>query len=449
MKTIVYFLLVLLPPLVSGETFKFEKINASDAGFQEEKLAEIDATFSELYLDGRIPNYVLGVYQGENFVYQASDGMVRTDGGRSVDENTVYWMASMTKPVVSTAVLRLAEQGKISLDDKISKYFPEMQDMLVAPGGSYETTLEPAREEITLRHLISHTSGLTYQTNVTGVGEVAQQYDEFGVMACFSGDGPEGRKISSLAEEVAFLAQLPLIDHPGESWNYSVGIDVLGAVIEQVTGMRLSAYLESEIFAPLGMSRTGFEISPEMSKNASELYFAATPAQLAEYDFEGSIDWKILPAGGGIAGGDRSNSDRPCDSGGGGLFSTVNDFAIYLKMIANDGELNGYRVLNKDSINEHLADQTPQLLPEAFRRGFGEDASSYMKFSAGFGMKMDVDPSTSGEVVDYFFWGGAANTFFWLDKQNDTIGVFATHIMPSLYNVSDKIEQIVDEARSP
>jgi CubicO group peptidase (beta-lactamase class C family) len=118
-------------------------------------------------------------------------------------------------------------------------------------------------------------------------------------------------------------------------------------------------------------------------------------------------------------------------------------------MIANDGELNGYRVLNKDSINEHLADQTPQLLPEAFRRGFGEDASSYMKFSAGFGMKMDVDPSTSGEVVDYFFWGGAANTFFWLDKQNDTIGVFATHIMPSLYNVSDKIEQIVDEARSP
>jgi CubicO group peptidase (beta-lactamase class C family) len=115
-------------------------------------------------------------------------------------------------------------------------------------------------------------------------------------------------------------------------------------------------------------------------------------------------------------------------------------------MIANDGELNGYRVLSKASIEEHLKDQTTQLLPEAFRRGFGEDASSYMKFSAGFGRKLDVSQTTGEETVDYYFWGGAANTFFWLDKENKTVGVFATQLVPSLYNINNDIESIVDEA---
>jgi CubicO group peptidase (beta-lactamase class C family) len=135
-----------------------------------------------------------------------------------------------------------------------------------------------------------------------------------------------------------------------------------------------------------------------------------------------------------------------CDSGGGGLWGSINDYAIYLTMIANDGELNGTRILSKESVDQHLRDQTTQLLPEAFRRGFGEDASSYMKFSAGFGRKLDVDETTGEENVDYYFWGGAANTFFWMDKENKTVGVFGTHLMPSLYNKNNEIENIVDKA---
>ena len=125
------------------------------------------------------------------------------EGGKPVDENTIYWLASMTKPIVSTAILRLQEEGKLNLDDKLSKYFPEFADMLVAPGGSYAATLEPAKTEITLRHLITHTSGLTYGTLVSGVGDVAEQYDEFGVMGCLrpSNDRP----IESLAAETRFL----------------------------------------------------------------------------------------------------------------------------------------------------------------------------------------------------------------------------------------------------
>jgi CubicO group peptidase (beta-lactamase class C family) len=164
---------------------------------------------------------------------------------------------------------------------------------------------------------------------------------------------------------------------------------------------------------------------------------------LATIDVESDIDWKIIRS--------PLNARRTrvpnCDSGGGGLFASVNDFAKYLAMIANGGKLNGVRVLSEESMQLHLRDQTTKMLPEAFRRGFGDDASSYMKFAAGFGRKMDVNKDTNSESVDYFFWGGAANTFFWVDVDNGTIGVFATQLAPSLYNFSNTIEEIVDQAQ--
>lgn len=424
-------------------SFEFEKIEPEKAGFDSQKLSKITGKFEELYQEGRIPNYVMGVYSGANNIYLAQNGHTSITGGEKVDENTIYWLASMTKPVVSTAIMRLVEEGKLSLDDPLSKYFPEYADMLVAPGGSYNATLEPAKTPITLRHLITHTAGLTYSPAVSGVGDVAEQYDEFNAMGCIriTSAGAD-REIVSLEEEAIFLAQLPLIDHPGESWNYSVSVDVLGAVIERVTGKRLGDYLDELIFSPLGMTNTGFEIPPEKASNSADMYSTATPAQQASLSYDGDIPWKLVPN----SNWDFKAYERKCDSGGGGLFSSVEDYAKYLTMIANDGELNGYRVLSKESIDEHLKDQTSQLMPEAFRRGFGEDASSYMKFSAGFGRKLDVDQVSGIETVDYYFWGGAANTFFWLDKENKTVGVFATQLVPSLYNINNDIESIVDGA---
>lgn len=418
--------------------FEFEKADPNTLGFDSEVLGTIQGKFEDLYQEGRIPNYVMGVYSGEQNIYLAHNGNVSIEGGQSVDENTIYWLASMTKPLVSTAILRLQEEGKLSLDDKLSKYFPEFADMLVAPGGSYTATLEPAKTEITLKHLITHTSGLTYGTNVSGVGDVAEQYDEFGVMSCLRGH--PNRKIESLQGEVEFLAQLPLIAHPGESWNYSVGIDVLGAIIEQITGKRLSDYLDEILFTPLNMQNTTFALSPGEMERTATIYLVATPAQQAALEYDSDIPWKLVQLPGSFG------SQPLCDSGGGGLWGSINDYAIYLTMIANDGELNGKRILSKESVDQHLRDQTTQLLPEAFRRGFGEDASSYMKFSAGFGRKLDVDEATGAETVDYYFWGGAANTFFWMDKENKTVGVFATHLMPSLYNKNNEIENIVDKA---
>jgi len=431
------FLSILTMLSASAMAFEFKSSTPEKSGFDGNQLNEIKAKFDELYFDGRIPNYAVGVYTPDSLVYSAANGQIGVGGGEAVNLDTIYWLASMTKPIVSTAIIKLVEEGKLSLDDKLSKFFPEFADMLVAPGGSYDTTLQSAKSEITLRHLISHTSGLTYWTTVTGVGDVAEQYDELGVMQC----NTEGRQ--SLDADVRFLAQLPLIAHPGESWNYSLSTDVLGAIIEQVTGKRLGVYLNEIIFQPLNMKNTFFEVPKDRLASTSQIYTTATAAQLATIDVESSIDWKIIPSP-----YDAIRTRIPnCDSGGGGLFASVNDYAKYLAMIANGGELDGVRILSEDSMTLHLQDQTTKMLPEAFRRGFGDDASSYMKFAAGFGRKMVVNKEDNSESVDYFFWGGAANTFFWVDVDNGTIGVFATQLAPSLYNFSNTIEEIVDQAQ--
>jgi CubicO group peptidase (beta-lactamase class C family) len=152
-------LLLIQAPLYA---FDFQKVDPRAMGFDAEKLAAIQGNFEGLYQEGRIPNYVMGVYSGGKNIYLAKNGNVSIEGGKPVDENTIYWLASMTKPIVSTAILRLQEEGKLNLDDKLSKYFPEFADMLVAPGGSYTATLEPAKQRSLLRILITHTSGLTY-----------------------------------------------------------------------------------------------------------------------------------------------------------------------------------------------------------------------------------------------------------------------------------------------
>lgn len=405
-------------------------------GYDVSELSKIKTQFDGYYKDGRIPNYVFGLYSKDKLIYSAANGRTKIDGGEDVDLNTIYWMASMTKPLVSAAIMKLVEDGDIELDDELSKFYPEFSEMLVAPAGSYDNTLEDAKQSITLRHLISHTSGLTYGTTVTGVGDVAKQYDEFRMMSCY---GPGGK---TLQEHLEVLAQLPLIAHPGEAWNYSVGIDVLGAVIEKVKGKKLDVYLQEEFFEPLEMNNSGFFIPPEKRNIASRIYTSLDASQITPERGDDGINWKIT-AGPFNAMIESEEDIKPsnCASGGGGLLASVDDFSAFLQMIANGGVLNGNRILKEETVALLFEDQTSTLLPEAFTRAFGEDVSSYMKFTAGFGMKM-VD-----DGVDYFFWGGAANTFFWLDKDNDSLGVFATQLAPSVYNVSDSIEEIVDQAR--
>ena len=414
---------------VSG--VKAESLSANPE-FDPQKLEAIGVIVDGLYEDGLIPNYVVDIQRRGETIYHIERGKTQIGTGQEVNNQTIYAIASMTKPIVSTAVLRLIQDGKLQLDDPLSKYLPEFESMLVAPGGSLSSMFEEAATPITVRHLLTHTSGFTYPPEVLGVGEVAEQYNEVGVLAT-----------SSMSEFTELLAQLPLVAQPGETFNYSVSVDVLGAIIEQVTGENLGDYLKETIFEPLGMTDTAFEVLAKDRDRFARIYAPSTPNNPAPFFEDEPIQWQISETVYFGRGFDQMGRRGAWDSGGGGLYSTVDDFQRYAAMVANLGELEGARVLDEDIAKLHFEDLMPGLGLEAFRAAFGEAAAS-MKFGGGYGIRMKDDGSGS---ADYYFWGGAANTFFWVDADDGITGTFFTHIAPIRYILIDQIEEIIDEAR--
>ena len=407
---------------------------AQDVQYDQSKLAEIGTKLDQLYESGVIPNYVVDIRRAGQPVYFRARGNTELGGNLPVSDQSVYVLASMSKPIVSTAVLKLIEDGKLGLDDPLAKYFPQFESMLVAPNGDLDAPFEEAKQAITIRHLLTHTSGFTYPPQVLGVGDVAQQYDDIGLMW----------GAASTSEEFAdILSQIPLVAHPGDTFNYSVSIDVLGGIIEQVTGKRLSAYLKEAIFQPLGMTSTDFYVPDEMRARMPRVYGPATPNNPAPLIEGDPIEWQISEALYFGMPFEQIGRKRSMDSGGGGLFSTSSDFLQYAQMVANYGELDGKRILKRETAELHFQDLMPNLGLEAFRANFG-DAANFMKFGGGFGIKMEEDGSGK---TDYYFWGGAANTFFWIDGEDQSVGAFFTHIAPPRYNMTDQIEDIVDRAR--
>lgn len=400
-----------------------------DAG----KLNKIKVLLDDLYDKGQIPNYAVEVRRKGEQIYAAYRGQTELGGALAVDANTIFWVASMGKPIVSTAILKLIEDGKLGLDDELSQYFPEFESMVVAPLGDLDVPFETAKSKITIRNLLTHTSGFTYSPDVLGVGDVAEQYAELGVMF----------NQYSLEENLELLSQIPLVAHPGTAFNYSVSVDVLGAVVEKVTGMRLGEYLDQQFFKPMGMKDTAFMVAPEDRVRFARFYQPASINNPAPVVAGSDVIWQIAetaPFG-------RSYDDwgKPTiyDGGGGGIFSTANDFLKYAEMVAGSGIFEGQVYLSSETAKLHFTDLMPSLGLEAFAAGFGE-AARFMKFGGGYGIKLEEDGSGAH---DYYFWGGAANTFFWIDATDQSVGVFFTHIWPPRYNLSDQIEQLVDEAR--
>ena len=434
-------ILLLAMPVCAIE---FIDVTPEEAGFSSEKLDQIQKRFDALYEDGRIPNYAIGLYSGNKRFYAKARGKTEIGVGEPVDLDTIYPFASMTKPIVSTGIMILIQEGRLSLDSRLSEFYPAFKNMFVAPNGSFESTFEEASREITIRDLLTHTAGFTYQTTVTGQGDVAKQYDDLEIFMDFQ---------KATDDHMETLSQVPLLAHPGETFTYSISVDVLGAVIEKISGQRLNEFLKSKIFQPLGMNDSDFWVREEDRKRFAEFY---QPLQSGIGDRKDgsetvgvdgskeSIDWKISK--GTLFPIDDIFDSRPAhESGGAGLATTVNDYARYCAMILADGEVNGKEILTKKTLELHLSDLTPQLTSKSFSRDFGEGAA-FMKFGGGYGIKYLGEPGAD-VGIDYYFWGGAFNTFFWIDRDNGHFGVFATNHSPPQYNISDDIEQIVDEAK--
>ena len=405
-------------------------------GYDSTKLSEMHEGFEALYNDGLIPNYVIAVAREGNIFYSALNGDSRLGSGKKVDLDTQYPLASMTKPFVSTAIMKLIEDGELSLESELSEFLPQFSDMFVAPGGSLEQ-LEEARRPITILDLLTHTSGLTYGEYVTGVGDVAKLYDEFNIIdRCLSGE-----------ENMEILSQIPLVAQPGTEWNYSVATDVLGAVIEVVTGKTMGEYLDEVIFKPLGME-AGFTLSQETLDNDWAMIYGLPGANNpAIGKIEGSeIVWKIAEVDG------NPNAERPTfmqcprgithdderyqfDSGGGGINGSAQDYLKFMSMIMGGGEFQGVRIISEDSVNFMLSEQVDVAYPAQFGNNI---------FGAGFGINLQLDDPSE---VDFYRWGGAYNTGFWMDPADNSVGVILSSHWPGRYNRGNAVEQMLDDAR--
>ncbi len=389
-------------------------------GMSVERLERIDAMCKESIEDGDVPGIVALVARNGKIVFHKAYGKADSESGRSMKKDDIFRIASQSKAITSTAVMMLWEEGKFRLDDPVSKYIPEFKDPRVLNNFTYGdtsyTTL-PANKEITIRHLLSHTSGIGYGI-IDGDEQFQMIYHKAGITDLFTTEN------ITIAESVKKLAKLPLHHHPGEEFTYSEGLDVLGYFIEVVSGMPFDEFLRSHLFDPLGMDDTWFYlpdskadrlVAVQQKENGKWVRYPVT-----FYD----TDYPIKGA-------------KSFFSGGAGLSSTAKDYATFLQMYLNGGELNGIRILSRTTVQAIMGNQTGNL--------FGGDNTYYgLAFSVVTSKGQDAG-GTGSEGT--FSWGGYFNTQYFADPEEQTIGVLMKQTQgPSGDKTGWKFRQLVNQA---
>jgi CubicO group peptidase (beta-lactamase class C family) len=393
-------------------------------GLSSERLARIRPWMEKLVADNKLPGVLTVVARRGKAVYAESAGYRDVAARLPVTEDTIYRIYSMTKAITSTAIMMLYEEGRFQLDDPISRYLPMFKDVRVYAGGGaekYDTV--PAKNPITFKQLLTHTSGLTYGFTGSPVSAIYQA-------AKFDFQTED----ASLWQMMERLAKLPLLAQPGTEWNYSVSTDVLGALVETISGMGFDQFLRTRIFEPLGMKDTDFHVH-----RGNQARFAAN-YQKAE--------------GGGMTLIDEPRDSRYMQprklcSGGGGLVSTASDYLRFCKMIARRGELDGVRILGRKTVEymriNHL--QTGGDLASMGMPRFSESTMAGIGFGLGFAVVIDPAKVELLCSAGEHYWGGAASTAFWIDPQEDLIAIMMTQLMPSSsYLIRRELRTLVNQA---
>jgi CubicO group peptidase (beta-lactamase class C family) len=392
---------------------------ASSVGMSEERLAQIDIMCKEAVDDSQIPGVVALVARHGKIVYYKAFGIADNESGRVLKRDDIFRIASQTKAVTSTAVMMLWEEGKFRLDDPISKYIPEFKDAQVLDtlykNGTYGTI--PATKPITIRHLITHTSGIGYGV-IDGDERIKKIYNEAGITDLFTTEN------ISIEESVKKLAKLPLHHNPGEKFTYSEGLDVLGYFIETVSEMPLDEFFRTRIFNPLGMDDTWFYL-PESKQN-----------RLVSIQKKENGNWINYPTtfydpNYPIKGAKRFFS------GGAGLSSTAKDYATFLQMYLNNGELNGVRILSRTTIQFMMGNQIEDL--------WG-DSGAYYGLAFGILDQKGQDMGGRGSSGT-FEWGGYFNTQYFADPKEGIIGILMKQTQGTdSDNTGWKFRQLVGQA---
>ena len=369
------------------------------AGMSAERLQRLDQYLEKSVKDNLVPGVAAIIVRNGKIVYHKAFGSADVEGGRALKKDDIFRIASMTKAVTSACVMMLFEEGKFLLDDPISKYIPEFKNPVVLkkftwPDSSWTT--EPAKSEITIRHLLTHTSGLSYGV-IAGDDQFKALYAKAGITDLYTTEPV------LLADNIKKLAKLPLQFHPGERYSYGENSDVLGYFVEVLSGMSLADFMRTRLFEPLGMNDTYFYL-PDSKKD--RLVKVQRP--------NGSGSWERFPV-------TFYDPEYPIKgaktwySGGAGLSSTAKDYATFLQMLINGGEYNGKRFLSRPTVQLFTAtNQTGKL--------FGGEEQLNV-FSLGFQVTTAAGENRGMGSEGTFGWGGYFNTNYWADPKEKLIGV--------------------------
>ncbi len=349
-----------------------------EIGLSSSRLARLGEVLRGEIERGRVPGAVALIARRGRLGYFESFGMRDPVSGAPMAKDAIFRIYSMTKPITSVAAMMLWEEGKFLLSDSIADYLPEFSNLQVAVvrGGAMERV--PADRAITIQDLLRHTSGLTYEFR--GSGPVHKMYMSAKVYS----------RSQSGADQVATLAKMPLLHQPGTQWEYSRGTDVVGRLIEVLSGVPLRAFFERRILAPLGMTDTAFHVPPQHHSRIAEA-FAKDP------DSGGKV--QLLEV-----------RDAPnFESGGGGLVSTASDYARFLQMLLNGGTLEGSRFLSRKTLELMTADHLGPITgaSDLLLPGHG--------FGLGFAVRLQAGIAAVPGSIGQYFWGGLAGTTFWVD----------------------------------
>lgn len=348
--------------------------------------------------------------------------------GQPLEPDTIYRMYSNTKIVTSVAAMMLWEEGKFDLDDPIEKYLPEFANPTVLkPNAESVDDVEPAKNSITIRHLLSHTSGLSY-----GFIEPESLIDQTYIGAGVNALATHGNTLKSLCEN---LGPLPLVFEPGTSWRYSLATDVTGRLIEVVTGLSFDKYLEQAIFQPLGMVDTGFYVPKDKQDRFTTMYRPedfldplAKGLVKADDPFEGSY-----------------SQPNTYLSGGGGLCSTLVDYIKLIQLIVNDGEWQGTRLLKKETLDLMRTSQLADGVTVAFPMW----AMPGTEFGLGFALKTSASDDEAAGMKGEYHWGGMAGTHSWMSPETGLTGMCMTQRMPGFWHAfSHDFKALVYEAKA-
>jgi len=410
--------LLIIAPSAQQRTAEPSRPAAKPAGFSAERLGRLDAALQQYVDDKRAAGIVALVLRDGRTVYEKAVGWSDQDAGRRMEPDTIFRIASQTKAITSVAILQLAEEGRLTIGSAVSQFIPAYAKTTVAVRSEGGVTTVPARRQITIRDLLTHTAGISYGTD----SHLAAQYQAKGLGPAAGRGWYTADKDEPVCETMERLASLPFVAQPGDAYVYGYNTDILGCVVERASGVPLDKYIESRITGPLGMKDTRFFLPPDQKDRLAVVYTSGPDGGIAR------------AAEGARGQGHYVEGPRRNFAGGAGLLSTAHDYARFLEMIRRGGTLDGVRILSPRSVALMNTNQVGTLYSTA-GRGFGLGFETTDRYGAN-GM----------QSVGSFGWGGAYGSSYRVDPTERLVLVMMVQIFDRPSDITDKFHTLVYQA---